>query len=326
LTRFIKKHKPWLQKNLPIAAAFVLGATFVFAGALKVFDPFSFYSQIRGYRLVSAEIAKLAAFVLPPIEIGLGLAAMVGAYRRLACLALTGMLLVFMAATAHAWITGSTDNCGCFGELVSRTPKETFYEDSVLLLLAVGGMFSDKVHWQKIGRLRISNLHKVAAVLAVTGLSFVGSYRYGALDIATSGKLRAGLDASEWPISELDTRSYKKQGIDLNLKKGTHVLVFYSPLCKHCYKSIPLVEGYRKLERVDTVAGLSHDRHRTEFHDFFIRGMRDKSADYPLLTMPYEFYRTLNRSVPKTVVIETGVVRMVIPGVPTARQLAPYLN
>jgi hypothetical protein len=273
---------------------------------------------------VGPEISRLAAFALPPLEIGVGVAAVVGFHRRLACLALGGMLLVFLAATLHAWLTGSTDNCGCFGELVSRSPQETFYEDLVLLALAVGGLWSSS-HPEETRRTRIPSWAKMTLAGGVVVVGFALSHYNGALAITAKGKLRPGLEASHWPISELEAPGYEKKNIALNLKKGTHILVFYSPLCRHCYLSVPQVEELSELPTVDSVVGLSHDRHRPKLFEFFARGMAKRDADYPLVTMPWRFYRQLNRSVPKTVVVNTGMVRMVISGVPTAEELRPHL-
>jgi uncharacterized membrane protein YphA (DoxX/SURF4 family) len=319
------KVRYWLAEKLPAVGAILVGSVFVLAGGLKVFDPLSFYSQIRGYGLVGPELSRIAAFALPPFEVGIGLAAIVGYHRRLACLAIAGMLVVFLAATAHAWVTSSTDNCGCFGELVSRSPKETFFEDIALLALAVGGLWS-KSGLEEVHRSKIPRWIKTAAVVGVVGAGFVLSYRYGALDIRAGGELRSGLEASGWAITELEAPGYEPKDVSINLKKGTHILVFYSPLCKHCYQSVATVEGLSDLPGVETVVGLSHDRHRPEMFEFFIRGMKERGADYPLVVMPWKDYRTLNRTVPKTVVVKTGMVRMVIPGVPTAKELGPYLK
>ena len=308
--------------------AVLVGGAFVVAGALKVFDPFSFYTQIRNYRLVGAELSKILAFVLPPFEIALGLAVMVGLWRRLACLGLIGMLLIFMVATGHAWIYGTTDNCGCFGELISRSPKATFIEDSVMLVFALAGLLG-KTHLEKLGRFRIRPWMKLTTVLLVGVISAGLSVLSGSLAISIKGKLKPGLDASEWPVSELDTPAYKKKGFKINLEKGTHVLVVYAPLCKHCYSEIPEVAKMHRLLKkkgLAKVAGLSHDLHRPGWFRFFIKGMKSKGADYPLLSMPYSYYRNLNRTVPKTVIIKTGVVRYVIDGVPKAEQLVRLLD
>jgi len=308
-------------------SAVLVGGVFVFAGLLKILDPFSFYTQIHSYQLVSPDLSKWLAVVLPPIEIGLGLAVMLGLWRRLSCLGIVLMLVVFLVATGHAWLYGTTDNCGCFGELVSRSPKETFIEDVVLLILAAAGML-EKSHFAKIGRFRIHPWMKLVGVLLLMVASAVTSVLSGGLNITTKGKLKKGLDASAWPIKELDTPAYEKKGATLNLKKGTHVLVVYSPLCKYCYQEIPEVAKMAKLfqkKGLATVAGLSHDLHRDKFFRIFVNEMKNKGAEYPLFTMPYEFYRNLNRSVPKTVIIKTGVVRYVIKGIPETDKLLQFL-
>lgn len=313
------------KQVVPTASAVVVGLVFVVAGALKVYDPFSFYTQIRGYQIVGHGIAKLMAFLLPPLELGLGLAAVIGFKRRWACLGMSAMLVMFLAATAHAWITGTTDNCGCFGEFIARSPKATFFEDLAFLSLAVLGI-PGKDHLTAFRGLNIRSVFKLAAVAFVVLLSYGGSLWAGALKISAGGRLKPGLHVSGWRLTELSVPGYEKKGRIPNLMKGTHLIILYSPLCKHCWLSVERVHQLSKIRKLDSVFGLAHDRGEKRFFALFVQHMKESKADYPLFTMPYKQYREMNQSVPKSVLIKTGVVRLVINGVPPAKAMEEYLR
>lgn len=316
------KPRIWLQRAALIASIAV-GLLFLVAGALKVYDPYSFYSQIRGYRIVGHGLSKIAAILLPPLELGIGILAIFGPRRRLAAGLLVGFLLVFMGATAHAWLYGTTDNCGCFGEFVSRSPKATFFEDAFMLAAALLGALVSQPQ-RPPGRFKTWMRWALAglAVVASAGLSLAN----GALGISPGGKLKVGLAVENWHLRELNVPGYKKKGIHPNLSRGTSVVVFFSPLCRHCWAAIPDVGKLQGIPGADWVLAVADDRHKKEYFQLFVQEMHDQGVDYPIFLIPHAIYAKLTRSTPRTVVIRTGVVRLLIEGVPERAPLEQYLK
>ena len=94
---------------------FIVGGVFVYAGALKAFDPIRFAGDIDNYKILPWTISVGLAFYLPWLEIFCGLALIA---RRL-CLGglsiLTALVSIFMIATIAAKIRGLDITCGCFG-------------------------------------------------------------------------------------------------------------------------------------------------------------------------------------------------------------------
>jgi hypothetical protein len=94
---------------------FIVGGVFVYAGALKAFDPIRFAGDIDNYKILPWTISVGLAFYLPWLEILCGLALIA---RRL-CLGglsiLTALVSIFMIATIAAKIRGLDITCGCFG-------------------------------------------------------------------------------------------------------------------------------------------------------------------------------------------------------------------
>lgn len=106
----------WLRKLGYISLSVVLGVVFIYAGALKLHDPWRFADAIYAFRLLPRELIIPLALTLPIVEIFAGLLLMSGRPRRLGAFAVLLMTIVFAAAIASALARGLIINCNCFGE------------------------------------------------------------------------------------------------------------------------------------------------------------------------------------------------------------------
>lgn len=132
---------------LGILGGCVLGGILLIAVWGKALDPAAFAEQIHADgldRLLPAGVLALLALAL---EAGIGLALLL-AVRRLWVLVPASLLVIFflllngraywLAAHGQARAAAS---CGCFGNLVQRTPAEAFWQDLALLALPLARAF-----------------------------------------------------------------------------------------------------------------------------------------------------------------------------------------
>lgn len=110
---------PWL---LRFFLALVLGAVFVYAGALKAWDPVKFASDIQNFHVLSWPLGVRLAFYLPWLEIVCGLALLTGWLRTGAVGILSALMLLFIAVTIAARMRGIDLDCGCFGSATKNLP------------------------------------------------------------------------------------------------------------------------------------------------------------------------------------------------------------
>jgi putative oxidoreductase len=100
---------------------------------------------IDSYKILPLAIVEWMAKILPWLELGLGTLLIVGAGVRWVGVMVTGLLVVFMVALAHAALGGLEINCGCFGNN-SVKPSHELIVDGVLITLALavtlGGFLS----------------------------------------------------------------------------------------------------------------------------------------------------------------------------------------
>lgn len=122
------------------AAAAILGVVFLVAAVPKALDPIAFAEQIRFEGLDFILPAGFLAWLVIVVETVLGVALVLDLRRR-SVLVPTGALVVFFVfLTARAylrWTRGELDegaSCGCFGNLVDRSPAEAFWQDLFLLV------------------------------------------------------------------------------------------------------------------------------------------------------------------------------------------------
>ena len=101
--------------GLRYIVAIVVGAIFVYAGALKAADPVAFARDISNFHILPWPIGVRLAFYLPWLEIICGLTLLLRWFRSGATAILTALTAVFIGATIVARLRGIDVNCGCFG-------------------------------------------------------------------------------------------------------------------------------------------------------------------------------------------------------------------
>lgn len=97
----------------------VSGVAMVAAGLLKLADLEAFVSTLSGWRVLPPTTHLPLAVSVPVLELGLGLAALVGLWRTRALLALTCLLTLLTSVFVVESIVSSPPDCGCFG-LISK--------------------------------------------------------------------------------------------------------------------------------------------------------------------------------------------------------------
>ena len=116
-------------------ARLTLGGLFLYAGYIKLANPFLFEMAVDGYQLLPPTGVIVVARTLPWLEIVLGMLLLKGwqlPYMAGFTTLLLGSFLVIMALT---YARGIEANCGCFGFNEPISPQ-TLARDTGLFLLA----------------------------------------------------------------------------------------------------------------------------------------------------------------------------------------------
>ena len=120
----------------------MLGGIFVVAGAAKIphivpKQGSSLFEEMMQYQLLPHQLATAYAYVLPPLEVLIGILLIVGIFQKTSS-ALGGLItLSFIIAKVLALIRGlHITICGCFGSLVPLLSTQSLALDFVMLAMA----------------------------------------------------------------------------------------------------------------------------------------------------------------------------------------------
>jgi len=198
---------PVWAKSVGFVAAVFLGLVLLVAAWAKAVDPETFTQQIRVEGLDFFGLAAQVAYFAIAIEIGLGTALVLGIRRTWILIPTVLLVAFFLFLTGRAYwrfeqgIIDETESCGCFGNLVTRTPAEAFWQD--LLLLGIPAILAFLGRSDRSKRFPTKRVWVVAAV-TVAGLIF--SLRAPSLpldDLAT--RLKPGVEISDLCVGADDS-------------------------------------------------------------------------------------------------------------------------
>ncbi len=277
---------------IPIILSSIVGLVLLVAALPKAFEIDLFIRQIRDYEIITNPLLIIfSAWGLIIFECCLG-AALVVNYRPKIAVPLGGILfLIFIAATGYAWATGVTDDCGCFGSWIERTPEEAMLEDVILFAALV-------VAWKwnrsfKTWPFFLKELIVVAVLL--TGL----------LMPITAGPLLDRIDAAiTGPVE--GSEHFVLEGIpgkDFNV--GRHIVIVLATDCSHCRAEMDSLNMIAEDEDLpDVISVCMNGKKQREEFEF------DFEPSFEIVQIPDDdFWRILGEGeIPRTILINDGVV------------------
>jgi uncharacterized membrane protein YphA (DoxX/SURF4 family) len=299
-----------LRRWIGTAAGCVLGAVLLVAVWGKALDPAAFAQQIRGDgldRLLPAGALALAALAL---EAGLGLALLLGVRRLWVLVPATLMVAFFMLLNGRAyWLAahgkGSEGaSCGCFGNLIQRTPAEAFWQDLLILGLPLALAFLGRD--RNLPRLPPVRTALVAAFALAVPLFAWRAPELPLDDLATRlkpganvGKLCAGSGAAC-----LDTMAPE-------LDHGNHLVVLDDVDDPALAKAVAALNAYAGAPGAAAVWVLTASD-ATRQRLFFWRW----GPTFKVVEAPAELLRPLYRRLPRSFAVQDGRVTATFSGLP----------
>lgn len=163
-----------MLKILTHISRVLVGLLFIYSGFVKLVDPVG--SKYKFEEYFSADVLNLE-FLIPVAlgfsilliitELVLGVMLLVGYKPKFTVWSLFGINLLFLFLTWYSYAYNKVTDCGCFGDAIKLTPKETFYKNIIfmvfIVILILGVRFikpiiSDKIaSYTTIGALVISS-------------------------------------------------------------------------------------------------------------------------------------------------------------------------
>lgn len=300
------------------SSAMVLGIVFLVAAGTKAIDPLAFSEQIRAEGLDFLFSAGAVALIALALESGLGFALLLGLRRLCVLLPTLGLVVFFIFLTGRAYwhsLQGVEieESCGCFGNLVARTPAQAFWQDFALLAIPLALAFIGRrsvERWQG-GRLGIA----IMGAAAVTLLGWKAA-ELPLDDLAT--RLRPGKSLSTICAGDADAgEEVCLDTILSGLEEGDHLVVI-ADLDDELGERLPDLEILS--DRVDGHLWVLTGSDKEAKSVFYWQW----GPSFQIVEeVPKALLRPLYRSLPRTFRVQRGEVTDTWQGLPEIADLTP---
>lgn len=178
----------WRRALAYLGGAF-LGAILCVAAWAKALDPQAFVRQVEAEGLDFLLPATAVALLALGLEVLLGSALILGLRSRWVLWSNAVLVAFFLFLTGRTYwqytqgIAPPAEGCGCFGNLVERTPAEAFWQDAALMVPALLLAFLAPTPWRPLAR-----------------------WRWGLVATLTVAVMVLAWKAPSWPLDDLATR------------------------------------------------------------------------------------------------------------------------
>ncbi|HET9209908.1 MAG TPA: MauE/DoxX family redox-associated membrane protein [Thermoanaerobaculia bacterium] len=292
-----------------------LGAVLLFAVWAKAIDPPSFVDQIRTEGLDFLLPARAVALIALALEAGLGLLLLLGVRRKWVLIPATLLVAFFLSLTGRAWWLAehgqrnAAESCGCFGNLVQRTPAQAFWQDLALLVPAL------LLAW--VGRERRPPLFppKRTAVAAIGTLAVLFlAWKAPELPLDNlATRLRPGTEVSKTCVGE-GAQRVCLNGMIPELQQGKHLVVMAKLDDPAFTKAVDALNAYASNPgpALWVLTSSTADQQRAFFWQWGPR--------FQIREAPPELLRPLYRRLPRSFAVKDGRVTATFQGLPPAVQ------
>ena len=302
------------QRWIGTAAGCVLGGVLLVAAWAKALDPAAFAQQIHVDGLDRLLPASVLALVALGLEAGLGVALLLGVRRLWVMLPATLLAAFFILLNGRAyWLAAhgriaDAAACGCFGNLVQRTPAEAFWQDTLLLALPLALAF--------LGRDR--NLRRLPPLRTAAVALFAGgvpafAWRAPELpldDLAT--RLKPGAAVGQLCAGRAGSRdAVCLDSVAPELDRGNHLVVLDDLDDPALAKAVPAFNAYADAPGAAAVWVLTASDAARQRLFFWKWG-----PTFKIVETPVELLRPLYRRLPRSFAVQDGRVTATFPGLP----------
>ncbi len=204
------------------------------------------------------------------------------------------LMVFFIGLMVAAWKVGATDDCGCFGALVERSPGEAAVEDVIMLGLLLFGWWGTRSRdaWPRAGWLVGGGM---VLTLVVGAAQFVPAMERLEKSDLLSGVRLTGLNP---------------KGLEVDIMEGEYLIELMSPTCGRCIESIPKLNRLVDEADLPAVVALNSFHQESEELKQFKARLQPR---FPVATISKtDFFRlTVKHSYPRLAYVRDGVVQRV---------------
>ena len=307
--RSIVKTFPWSKVGM--LAGVVLGAVLLLGAFGKVIDPIAFAELIEIHGLDFLIPSSAVVYIALTLEVGLGVALLLDVRRLFPLIPAAVVVALFIYLTGSDYIRslteGPTHNCGCFGNLVDRSPGEAFWQDLALMVPTLGLAFlgmqrpGSPLPWGRLGVMSGVTVLALVFTALAPGLPLD--------DFAT--RLKPGIEITDICAGRDDDQTCF-DAVNPMFAEGAHIVVIadvfnpdiQDPLNTYAVEASGMTGPYL------TVVSPQSEEVLEEFK------WSELSPSFEVVHAPIPLVRPLYRTLPRSFLIENGRVTRTWAGLP----------
>lgn len=164
------------MKHLLTLTRWLVGLLFIFSGLIKANDPLGLSYKMQEFFEVwnihgLQDYTQAMSVLMIAFEIIAGVAVIVGWQFRLFSWLLLLLIIFFTFLTGYALFSGKIKECGCFGDCIKLTSKDSFIKD-IILSVMIFYLFA----FRHRVRSALGNTVSFLIIAAATFFSFAGQF------------------------------------------------------------------------------------------------------------------------------------------------------
>lgn len=260
----------------------LLGITFLFSAYTKAVGPGFFEITLMDQGIAPDRIiaSYLARFFIG-LEFALGFLMLLPFYVKRLMQFTFFLLGGFTLHLIYLWSIGDTDNCGCFGEMISMTPEQSIIKN--MIMLAIAFVVFRKAQTKKI-KIIIPIVFSAATIISMWIILPIPNHKEFPFESFTHFETRGRVD----------------------LSSGENLVAIFNLDCEHCQQAATeLGELKRNQENFPELYVLYFQEGSTTVEDF--ESITQSSFPYDLIEVN-TFFDLIGDSPPRVYHLKDGKV------------------
>jgi hypothetical protein len=273
------------------AGPLIVGATFLWAGAIKAVAPHVFQAHVRNLGWIPARQLDAAVIVATALEAGWGTALILGVAPRIV-LPVTAVTLVALSIVSWWGIhSGRTTDCGCYGGYVVPSLAQSVTLNGVLVAMTLIAWLS----METAGPTATWKLLTSIATGVIAGTLAAISLRF----LAKNGRFLVDMS----PLKPGRTW-HARWGATIPDDGTEHMVSYLGPDCPHCRQWVRVLNAIGHAPGLPQAVGVVAASSQTLDRFVEIAGIR-----FPMKIIPQSLMSRLVWAVPTTVLVSGGKIQ-----------------
>jgi len=200
----------------------LLGIVFIISAVSKFLSMDEFEIYVFSHQILSFNLSAVAARILIGFEFFIGIMLIINFYFKQVWMVSVFMLSGFTIYLAVLAISGSSENCHCFGEMLDMNPIQSMLKNGILLLgfVAIRSANPYRFKYRLLITILIGAI-TLSLPMIISPPDFFNSELYSKMTTVKNG-------------SSFDSLVINNETFPIKCDSGKKILCFYSTACRFC--------------------------------------------------------------------------------------------